>query len=359
MAGRLGKQQIALFAYLMYTALGILQTLGLYYIFYLPWVPAILDSVVTYSILALFIWVAARTLPQRTTAIVKLFWIVVQGFALGYSAVWLCGEVLLYIYSHNIDYQAFWEFAFWPRILLGSVLLSMGSLIHILSLQISEEERAKEMTEYNEALKKEAELFKLRQQLNPHFLFNSLNSISALMSSQTQVARQMIRNLSNFLRSMLAKEDYTATTVAAELQDLGLYLSVEQVRFGHRLQVQQQVADGCEAMEVPPFLFQPLVENAIKFGLYGTLGAVIIRISISCEGDTVIFQISNPNDPSAVLPKGTGFGLSSVRRRLYLIYNRDDLLHTLATKDAAGNDEYCVKLSLPKYHHTYDHITHR
>lgn len=359
MEGRLGKKQIDLFAYLMYVALCALQTVALYYIFYLPWAVAAVDSLCTYTILALFVWIAARTLPHRTAAFIKILWLIVQGFALGYSAVWLCGEVVLYVYRQNIDYQAFWEFAFWPRVLVSSIILSIGSLIHLLSLQIDAEQKTREQTEYNEELKKEAELFKLRQQLNPHFLFNSLNSISALMSSQTQLAREMIRNLSAFLRSMLAKEDTASTSVATELQDLNLYLSVEQVRFGHRLQVQQDVAEGCAEMQVPPFLIQPLVENAIKFGLYGTLGEVVIVIKFFCQNGNVIFEISNPYDPAAVMQKGTGFGLKSVQRRLYLIYNRDDLLSSETSTNANGESQYQVRLTLPKILTPNESITNR
>ncbi|WP_299826351.1 histidine kinase [uncultured Pontibacter sp.] len=178
-------------------------------------------------------------------------------------------------------------------------------------------------------LAREAELYSLRQQLQPHFLFNSLNSISALVGARPEQARTMIHQLSDFLRGTLRKEDQQLVTLEEELKHLDLYLEIEKVRFGHRLQTALQVQDETVSMRLPALLLQPIVENAIKFGLYDTIGETAISIKASAEDNYLQLQVQNPYDPDTARPnRGTGFGLSSVQRRLYLLYARQDLLKT-------------------------------
>lgn len=180
-----------------------------------------------------------------------------------------------------------------------------------------------------EKLLREAELSGLRQQLQPHFLFNSLNSISALAGSRPEEARKMIQQLSDFLRGTVRKDANQMVTLKEEFRHLELYLEIEKVRFGHRLQTKLHHEDGTEHLVIPSLLLQPIVENAVKFGLYDTTGEVIISISARSEAGHLLITVTNPFDASTSRPKsGTGFGLSSVRRRLYLLYARHDLLET-------------------------------
>ncbi|MEP7145242.1 MAG: histidine kinase [Ferruginibacter sp.] len=178
-----------------------------------------------------------------------------------------------------------------------------------------------------ERLAREAELNKLRQQLQPHFLFNSLNSISALTGTQPEKARHMIQQLSDFLRGTLRKEEQQWTTLEDELQYLQLYLDIEKVRFGYRLKTSIEIAEAALEMKLPSMLLQPLVENAIKFGLYDTIGEVTIFIWAKKIDDMLRVTVQNPFDESTSAPlKGTGFGLSSIKRRLFLLFARYDLL---------------------------------
>ena len=180
-----------------------------------------------------------------------------------------------------------------------------------------------------EKLAREAELSALRQQLNPHFLFNSLNSISALVVSRPDEARNMVQQLSDFLRGTLKKDDQQLVGLDEELRHLQLYLDIEKVRFGHRLSIDIQKWDDILDFKLPSLLLQPIVENAIKFGLYDTVDNITISISARTENKSLVLEIKNPFDPATSSPRqGTGFGLSSVRRRLYLIYLRNDLLAT-------------------------------
>lgn len=185
-----------------------------------------------------------------------------------------------------------------------------------------------------ERLSREAELFKLRQQLQPHFLFNSLNSISALTGSNPEKARHMIHQLSDFLRGTLKKDEHQWNTLDEELQYLGLYLDIEKVRFGHRLQTEIICSEDALHFKLPVLLLQPVVENAIKFGLYDTTGDVMIRLEAAAEGNNLKITVQNPFDPETSQPlKGTGFGLSSIQRRLFLLFARHDLLKTESEKE--------------------------
>nr|MBA4168671.1 histidine kinase [Chitinophagaceae bacterium] len=178
-------------------------------------------------------------------------------------------------------------------------------------------------------LSRDAELYKLRQQLQPHFLFNSLNSISALAGKQPEQARKMIQQLSEFLRGALKKEDHQRVTLADELSHLQLYLDMEKMRFGHRLSTEITADETSMQLLLPPMLLQPIVENAIKFGLYDTTEAITITLTARSSEEFLEITVCNPFDPETSTPRqGTGFGLSSVQRRLYLLFARNDLLIT-------------------------------
>ncbi len=200
-----------------------------------------------------------------------------------------------------------------------------------------------------ETLARDAELYKLRQQLQPHFLFNSLNSISALIGFKPDEARKMIHQLSDFLRGTL-KEEQQWVTLSHELQHLQLYLDIEKVRFGHRLTAVLQHNDAADTMLIPTMLLQPLVENAIKFGLYDTIGQVTISLDALVIGGQLQVTISNPYDPETAYPRhGTGFGLTGVKRRLYLLFARHDLVE-VKTKDQV----FCITLKIPQSLKTED-----
>lgn len=195
-----------------------------------------------------------------------------------------------------------------------------------------------------EHLLKEAELFKLRQQLQPHFLYNSLNAINSLILIDTDKAQQMTGKLSDFLRASVRRDSNEVLPVAAELDYLEDYLSIESVRFGERLQVIYHKGELQDA-RLPPFLLQPLIENAIKFGLNGQTGKVIIQVTIYLVERMLVMTIENPFDPLSTPPAGTGFGLKGIRRRLFLLYGRDDLMHTVATETT-----FKAILKIPQLH---------
>jgi hypothetical protein len=246
----------------------------------------------------------------------------------------LCTIGHRYMMSWNLfpQDQEYNEFVYASRIIRGILIWFVISLIGVISWVwfYFQEQRAGEKREQDTMkLAREAELASLRQQLQPHFLFNSLNSISALAGSKPEEARKMIQQLSDFLRGTIKKDDQQLVTLQEELKHLQLYLDIEKVRFGHRLRTEIEKPDDTLYLMMPSLLLQPLVENAIKFGLYDTIGEITIRIKASKRDNQLIIRIENPFDPQTSQPKqGTGFGLTSVQRRLYLLYARNDLITT-------------------------------
>ena len=207
------------------------------------------------------------------------------------------------------------------------LMIACSTLVSMLLYSQKEQQEENERKADMERLAKEAELNKLRQQLQPHFLFNSLNSISALTGTQPEKARHMIQQLSDFLRGTLKNETQQWISFEEELNYLQLYLDIEKVRFGYRLQSRVEHDDAAMQMKLPSMLLQPLVENAIKFGLYDTTGEVEILIDAKNNNGMLEITVQNPYDEATAIPvKGTGFGLSSVRRRLFLLFGRPDLL---------------------------------
>jgi len=205
------------------------------------------------------------------------------------------------------------------------ILVGMGILLYLTTLAVHYLLEAVERTRQSEVkegelrlLAQDAELRALRAQLNPHFLFNSLNSISALTTLDPARARSMCILLSDFLRGSLKLGEKRTVALAEEVELLKAYLAIEQIRFGARLQVDWQLAPDVLAEPIPALLLQPLAENAIKHGIAGLTEGGVVRISARREGGVVELKVENPVDPDLEPPQGLGLGLRQVRTRLQL-----------------------------------------
>ena len=270
------------------------------------------------------------------------FLLVIFPLLLSGGLVWGHAQLLDWWFAEESDYLELLESSFLYRwIFLGVVIQLLAVLAVVISKLAGQEELSRREGQLLQ-LSKDAELAQLRQQLQPHFLFNSLNSIHALVLASPQRAREMVLLLSDFLRGTLRSEGQSRISLSDELKYLGMYFDIERVRFGHRLLVEMEVAPEVESLKIPPLLVQPLVENAIKYGLYGTLGEVKIRISCQKEENYLLITVQNPFDPQDSGPEGIGFGLSSIERRLFLIFGRTDLL-----LKSAENNLFQVQLKLP------------
>lgn len=229
------------------------------------------------------------------------------------------------------------------------VLLSTGVLLYALSLAFHSMLLASEATRDAErralemqVLAREAELRALRSQIHPHFLFNSLNSISSLAGTDPRRAREMCLSLSDFLRKSLALGERERIPVGEELDLAKAYLDVERLRFGARLSIEEDVEIDGRACLVPPLLLQPLVENAVRHGIATRIEGGVIRLEARRTGNRLRIVIENPFDPEAPLRAGTGVGLPNVRRRLAARYGSDAYF---AARRLA--DRYLVVLSVP------------
>lgn len=241
------------------------------------------------------------------------------------------------LYNGFIDATEFYRFTVFLLILIGTII------INLIWYRLGEKEDAIRRQEEASSMAKDAELFKLRQQLQPHFLFNSLNSINSLIVSRPEEARNMVQRLSDFLRGTVKRDDQKLVALKEELDYVKLYLDIEQVRFGHRMKVNIKFEEELLDFKIPTLILQPLLENAIKFGLYGTVGEIEILLEFNLINDNLHIQLRNPFDEDMQAPKGTGFGIKSVLRRLYLLYGRKDLLQT-----SSEDQHYSVFLKIPK-----------
>lgn len=252
----------------------------------------------------------------------------VFGICLVFTILWLL--LIKWLLAISIDFYesspGFLVRSLPIRFSIGLLILGCIALISALWYNWDEQKENETRKADAEKLAKEAELFKLRQQLQPHFLFNSLNSINALIGIRPDEARKMVQQLSDFLRGTIRKEENQFITFSEELEYLKLYLEIEKVRFGYRLKTEMDIAEEALAWKLPSLLLQPIMENAIKFGLYGTTGEVTIGLRATVADKHLVVAVMNPFDPDMQMPKGTGFGLNSVKRRLYLLFGRNDLV---------------------------------
>ncbi len=286
---------------------------------------ALQDSAITHLVLGLAgfeLIIVMRHFQPRLS--LRFIWSIFLTLACTALIQWL-----LHLSIHDQEYLGFIDKWIVVRAVFAWLMLSFITAISWMWFFMNEQQELQLRSADMEKLAREAELTTLRQQLQPHFLFNSLNSISALAGSRPEEARKMIQQLSDFLRGTIKRDDHSMILLREEFHHLQLYLEIEKVRFGHRLDTQIQQSEEVETLKLPALILQPIVENAIKFGLYDTIGKITIVIRAAREGNYLTLAVQNPFDPETAQPKkGTGFGLTSIQRRLYLLFGRNDLLTT-------------------------------
>lgn len=299
-------------------------------IFGFSWNLSLNDAITSTVIMSLACWSVILFVRAYPTIVLIQVYAVLIAFLLAGLSVFIEWELLRMMGrgAHELDDYIAWMRPTMPIRFLITWLLSawIGTNFALRRNITALEARFQQHADAN-ALLKEAELFKLRQQLQPHFLYNSLNSINALMMISPERAQEMIGKLSDFLRNSVKREGEENLKVNEELAYIETYLAIESVRFGDRLRV-EMIKEYPDDALIPPFILQPILENSIKFGLYGVTSSVTIRIHIYKEGPMLFIKVTNPYDPSAQPSNGTGFGLAGINRRLFLQYARTDLLET-------------------------------
>jgi sensor histidine kinase YesM len=246
------------------------------------------------------------------------------------------------LFPQDNNYQAYWDATFPYRIGTGVFIYGLIILTYYLFVSLSNlsEKNAKEAR--LESLVKETELKMLRSQINPHFLFNSLNSISSLTITDPEKARDMVVKLSEFMRYALSRKDEQPVSLQNELENLRLYLDIEKVRFGNKLTTEEIIETNCLDFKIPVLLLQPLYENAVKHGVYESTESVRIITQVKIIDAYIEIIISNNYDPAPSLRRGTGTGLLNVTRRLELFYG-----NKASIKTSKENGIYTVTLYIP------------
>ena len=243
-------------------------------------------------------------------------------------SVWLfAGKMILenLIYDNSLYHSFLLDSLPW-RFISGILYYSVIILIYYLIVYFTNfREKMKKEAEL-QTLIKESELNMLKSQLNPHFLFNSLNSINSLTISKPREAREMIIKLSDFLRYALAHNEKEKTSLAKELENIILYLEIEKIRFEERLLFEQRISKDTLDKQLPNLILQPLFENAIKHGVYESTEQVKIEMEAVYLDNNLEISIKNNYDSKHLINKGEGIGLSNIRSRLILIYERSDLV---------------------------------
>lgn len=308
------------------------------------WQIAAADSFISNSLLAIGCIVLSNMLGYYQPKNERMLFLLLLTAILTIIVVFLAKYGLNYLFINQKKYQSFLDSTLPFRAIVVFLCLTWCAVSNVLWYRLDEQSEMQGRLLATQNLAKEAELNKLRHQLQPHFLFNSLNSVYALTLVNPTEAGTMITKLASFLRGTLKRDDEVWVNVAEEMEYIQLYLDIEKVRFSHRLTIDVQIDDQTLDLCLPGTLLQPIVENAIKFGLYNTSAAITITIRVKLENNALVIWVANPYDPEMKASKGTGFGLSAIRRRLYLLFADSNLLQT----ETQNNNLYITTLKIPQ-----------
>jgi two-component system sensor histidine kinase AlgZ len=314
----------------------------------LSWTEALVLAIplgVCHAFLCLSSWYLCRTFPFQETRILRLLAIftIASLFA---NSIWiflgkgLAAALALLPMFHELNarYHQQAPILFGVGVLLFLLMASVHFLLASFESSRENERRNLEV----KILAREAELKSLRAQINPHFLFNCLNSISALTTADPAKAREMCLLLADFLRMSLDFGSRDFISLEEEISLITQFLAVEQVRLGSRLTVERNFDPQVGSCAIPPLLLQPLVENAVRHGIAQLPEGGTIRIDIERRGERLRIVVENPFDPEAPPGRGKGIGLRNVRQRLQTMFGAE------ARMDMQKNANlYRVEISFP------------
>ncbi len=260
------------------------------------------------------------------------------------SGIWILIGYLTVknIFTANLEYNDFLYKSLVWRFLIGILFYTViVSVDYVIIYYTNFQQKLLREAELN-SLVKEAELKTLKYQINPHFIFNSLNSISSLTLSNPKRAQDMTIKLSSFLRGTLSKNEKQKNKLSEEINNAKLYLDIEKIRFADKLEFSEELQEECKELEVPGMILQPLFENAIKHGVYESLEKVVIKLSCKMEKEYFRITVENNFDPEAVPRKGEGIGIKNIQNRLKIIYNQNNLVSVEKT-----NNIFRVNIFIP------------
>jgi sensor histidine kinase YesM len=266
---------------------------------------------------SLAFWYLVQSMPPDETPVSRMAMIWLGAGAISLT-IWLAAaygwaQVLL---SEGEQYPADATGLIPLLVFAGAIGISLAVLGHYLAGAFERSRNAERRALELQVLAREAELKSLRAQLDPHFLFNSLNSVAALIGNDTVAARRMCFLMAGFFRKSLSMGREQAISLAEEIALAETFLAIEQVRFGERLRTRFDVADDVKALTVPPLVLQPLVENAVHHGVAHMVEGGEVHISARRREGFLELVVENPCDPDRPPSRSTGMGLSNVRSRI-------------------------------------------
>jgi two-component system, LytTR family, sensor histidine kinase AlgZ len=341
-----------------------LRNLGLYLLAWIPVVGILVHSLtgagglswpealgvtiplcLIYAFICLAAWYPVRATPLEKSSFTRLVLTHLTA-AVVVSAVWTALARALAIaltrYAGFVGLDQRLEKHFSVLWATGVLLWFLSVTFHYVLLAEQAAREAQERALEARILARDAELKALRAQVNPHFLFNCLHSISALTSADAGKAREMCILLADFLRTTLRLGGKETITLEEELALVRGYLAIEKVRFGARVHMEEEVDKGTTGLLLPPLLLQPLVENAIRHGIANLPEGGVIRLAAQRNDDVVSIEVENSFDPETPSPLKTGLGLDNIRQRLNARYGTDA---SIAVR--TDGNRFSVKLKLP------------
>ncbi len=289
---------------------------------------ALIDSLVFDAILAVCLFPVWYIVLFSRLEYKGIYVILLAHALLAFFVVWVwlgLGFGIMYLFFHgNASYFHFLKASVLWRLLEGVLIYVLLVLVYYLYTYI---ERLNEKL-YNEIrlnnLLKDGELNLLKSQINPHFLFNSLNSVNSLIVKSPQKAQEMLVSLSDYLRYTVLATHQEMSVLQEEIENIGRYLAVEKLRFGDKLLYEFEISQDCLLVKVPSMLLQPLFENAVKHGVYESFQTVRIVAKAKQNAGLLQIEISNDYDTEGVGErKGSGTGLKNIRERLRLLYGNE------------------------------------
>ena len=276
-----------------------------------------LPPTIVYAFMCLAAWYPVRAMPMESANV----WAMLVSHtiaAMVLSAVWL--TLFRFPAQQQGGDVAIIEQRMPALFVAGALLYLLAVAFHYLLVAVERSARIEKQEIEVRMLAREAELKVLKAQLDPHFLFNSLNSISSLCGSNPASARTLTTLLAEYLRKTLRTGNAESITLSEELELASSYLAIERIRFGPRLELAQDIDESVRAYRVPPLLLQPLVENAVKHGIGQLLDGGTLQIAALRDGGAVRISVDNACDPDRVPQQGENIGLANTRRRVEMFY---------------------------------------
>lgn len=310
------------------------------------WFIAAVDSVLSvfllnFALLSLY-YVIRYARTESLTSHSSIRNSVIAGVLLVSAWLFSTQWILQQLFATHPVYTAFLQGSLALRFIAGLFVASLVYLSFFLSIyQSSVQEAAQRESELKVLLQK-TELQALKNQLNPHFIYNSLNSISALTLYSPDKAREMVGLLSDFLRIALRQDAMQTTTLEEEINNIALYLQIEKVRFEEKLHWSFELDPRLNEARIPALILQPVFENAVKHGVQQMEGSSTVVLRAFTADDKLVLEVENGFDPRFKKFKGEGVGLENIRNRMHLIYGSSQ--HVSA---GAAGSVFLVRLTMP------------